>query len=137
MRETCSAIFAWLIVISCVIFGQPLSARITVETGNDLLSECDNTGTDMIFCSGRLNGFMLGLEMAGQDKQVFCRPPSTNVGQAGDIVMKYVKDHPDRRHADWRILSVLAFNDAWPCVGGPSVIWEPETSTIRLAPQKQ
>jgi len=44
-----------------------------------------------------------------------CPPPSHNVGQAADIIKKYLETNPERRHEGAAYLSYFALLQAWPC----------------------
>lgn len=49
------------------------------------------------------------------DRQRFCTPDNVTNGQMEDIVVKYLKDHPDERHMLAAILVVKAMTKAFPC----------------------
>ena len=44
-----------------------------------------------------------------------CIPPSSNASQSTRVVLKFLDDHPERMHEDFRELALEAFHQAWPC----------------------
>jgi hypothetical protein len=46
---------------------------------------------------------------------LFCPPNDITVGQAADIVFKYLDSHPEIRNIQANFLVVKAMTDAYPC----------------------
>ena len=44
-----------------------------------------------------------------------CIPPKVTNGQSGDVLIKYLRDHPEERHKSVGVLACRAFKEAWPC----------------------
>lgn len=130
---------ARLAAVLAVSISHPAVAQGQDSTGNSLYADCTNGPASAIgFCYGRVQGFMLGWEMASGETSanVFCRPAGTTMGQTGDIIVKYLREHPEQRHADWRPLILLALNQAWPCEGGKTVVWQPPAGIRVLPPHR-
>ena len=49
------------------------------------------------------------------ERQLFCPDPSMENGQIVDVVVKYLKDHPENRHSDAAILVAVALMKTFPC----------------------
>ena len=98
----------------------------TNATGAAMLTSCGDTapGLDQIGClsflQGFITGFTAGVDLeAGATKQkplrLFCLPEGNSLGQNMLVVMKWLKDHPERLHEDARIAIVLALENAFSC----------------------
>ena len=44
-----------------------------------------------------------------------CIPNSSNAAQSARVVVKFLDEHPERMHEDFRALALEAFHQAWPC----------------------
>jgi len=44
-----------------------------------------------------------------------CIPQKVTNGQMGDVLIKYLQDHPEKRHNDVGVLAWRAFRKAFPC----------------------
>ena len=44
-----------------------------------------------------------------------CVPSEVTIGQAIDVIKKYLAEHPDKRHFDANQLTHFALIQAWPC----------------------
>jgi hypothetical protein len=66
--------------------------------------------------AGRCIGVMEGLAVLGP-LNVFCAPDTTSTSQWMRVVLKFIKDRPERMHQDFRVLAVEALKEAWPCSG--------------------
>ena len=120
--------------------GQPLPRQEAQEgqTANELLRDCTYTvrlldGDSRLtpeetwsafHCSGYLSGFLDGYVLgAGFDKlalgsshPLFCLPDGGIAGDQDDrIVVKWLREHPERLHEPARILVMIALREAFPC----------------------
>jgi Rap1a immunity proteins len=95
-----------------------------IRNGNGLLEACgsDEGGLDSGLCVGYIEGATDGLDVANDVLErrygvprPFCVPAGATVGQRHDIVVKYLKDNPDKRHNESALLIGLALHEAWPC----------------------
>lgn len=98
----------------------PSAARADDYTGNKILSDCDtNSGAwSAGACFGRivavLNTFDLITETSGKSPIICARPNVTN-GQMVDIVVAWLKRHPEKRDLDYTVVTIAAAVDAFPC----------------------
>lgn len=124
------------LAITVAALGAPAFAQ-PANSGQENVPDmrCDtNAGAAVyLFCAGRINGFIFGHELsANPETQSICRPKNTTVLQAADIYRAYFIKHPDRQQADWRVLTALALNEAWPCPNGRRWEWDARTQDAKL-----
>ncbi len=113
MKFFLSALF--LLLVSASANAQ----RVSTTTGNDLLESCESKGNfEQAFCLGYITGVT---DIEGLDSAVYperrrsCVPENVTNGQARDVVVKYLKDHPEERHLQAAILVAKAMGQAFPC----------------------
>lgn len=87
--------------------------------GNDLLRLCTSkVGTsEAEFCSGFILGVRDGVVLAAElrtAKPIFESPIDAKQEQLRDVVVKYLKDHPEERHKPAALLVIFALGDAFP-----------------------
>jgi hypothetical protein len=93
--------------------------RVSTETGNTLLEECESK---TMFDQGRCLGYILGAsdlktmdDLPNQRQHLFCTAPAVINGQIVEVVVKYLKDHPENRHCQASTLVMAALIEAFPC----------------------
>ena len=93
--------------------------RVSTTTGNDLLQLCESKDKfEQAFCIGYVTGIT---DVEGFDSAIYperqrsCIAEKATSGQLSDIVVKYLKDHPEERHLQAAILVVKAMGQAFPC----------------------
>lgn len=99
--------------------------------GNKLLSQC-NTAIQILdgdtlpknayiaaSCLGLVQGITnlnLLYQVDKTNNTFFCLPAGgINNGQAARIVVKYLKEHPEKLHENESVLAIAAFVEAYPC----------------------
>jgi hypothetical protein len=96
------------------------------ENGNDLFQRCNSSlVSDQTFCMGYIVGAadLVGLEQVsnGPDNTILwkfrsvCAPQGVTVQQIKDVVLKYMRDNPERRADSGASLVVQAISQAWVC----------------------
>lgn len=95
----------------------PAWGQADIRTGNGLLSACQSKEPlqqtqCLVYILGALDGASSATQLTAP---VFCAPNGITGGQAKDIVVKWLLEHPSRREmpSAWFITAALA--DAWPC----------------------
>jgi len=88
-------------------------------TGNDWIDVCSSKDkTTKTFCALYFGGLIDGVNINSdifKTEKVFCFPESGTPYQAVDIFVKYLRDHPEERHKDLKVVSTLSMINAFPC----------------------
>jgi Rap1a immunity proteins len=100
-----------LVLVSCSAPPPADTNALALKTGNDLLAVCSDSATGMkMACVGYI------ASAVDSYSATFCPLPATSTrGQARDLVVQYLRDHPEERNGRaigevWQALST-----AWPC----------------------
>jgi hypothetical protein len=65
-------------------------------------------------CQGFVEAVVLvGRHMREADR--FCPPDGVTVGQAINVLVKYLNENADKTHQGGEVLAIAAFGKAWPC----------------------
>jgi Rap1a immunity proteins len=103
----------------------------SLSTGNGLLNFCRDE-SNRLLCTAFINGFHAGAMNASlvismresgsyedykKKYQPYCNPNNVDAEQLLDIVLKYIRDNPQKRHFDSGLLIIVALNQAFPCQG--------------------
>jgi hypothetical protein len=100
-----------LLFVFPFVFAASVSAQASVifQTGNEFLRECEPTPT--AFCLGVAAGYSDMLAVNGQ----ICKQHSVTVAQVKDVIVKFLREHPENRHYSAASLAGVALTDAFPC----------------------
>lgn len=104
-----------LILAGLLMFAGVASA----DTGNQLLQHCDKLEDNLSF--GMCFGYVLGATdaqlgvMVGLKSCLYRIPDQVTNQQAVDIVIKYLKEHPEKRQIVGATLVLKAMSEAFPC----------------------
>src|SRR6266498_1839312 len=74
-------------------------------------------------CTGYLLGVndgVLGALMSVNAAPAWCTPENVTVRQAGLVLVKYIRGHPEQAHIRTAYLAWQAYREAFPCVTTPS-----------------
>jgi hypothetical protein len=109
----------------------PVSAQTL--TGNELLARCKGQLSDRRlannenWCEGFLlgfsNGYIVGLidgapdafQKDGNADRSLCIPENVTIGQARDVIVRFLEQNPAMRHGTAAYLSFTALSQAFPC----------------------
>lgn len=86
--------------------------------GNKLYDLCTAQGHPML--EGACSGYIMGVadDLAGINDVMptaACLPENVTTEQAHDIVVGFLRDHPEKRHFTAEYLVGIALNGAFPC----------------------
>jgi len=83
------------------------------DDGNKLYGYCgaSNSSDDKVFCAG----YVAGISDALQGEKRMCMPVEATVEQAVDVIMNFLRDHPEQRHYTAWSISREALGHAFPC----------------------
>jgi hypothetical protein len=95
-------------------------AHASTVTGNDYAAFCSgpkSKPTDMTYCISYARGLADGFEFwhDADNRAPLCIPNEVTGGQLYEVTLKYIKEHPEKRHLGVSIVMAYAFADAWPC----------------------
>lgn len=98
-------------IIAAALLVISTTASAQFVNGNRLLSNIDGSSSaETSFAMGYIAGVADAL-----DDEWFCLPSRINLGQARDIVRRYLVSNPDIRHMHAGALTGLALQEAFPC----------------------
>jgi len=113
------------IVLIVLFLMLPSLAVADIYNGNMLLEDCnesmktlDNTSKQVSFLNaGTCAGFVLAMLEASPTlaPEKLCLPRDVKVGQAIRVVVKFLKDHPEKLHEVSSELVLNAFLQVFPC----------------------
>lgn len=99
-----------LFIIALLLYSACVSAGF--NDGNALFNACSNDGG--YYKEGQCLGYVTGVFDSFEGVYV-CAPEHVTAGQAKDIVVKYLTEHPEKRHEPAAFLVGSALNDVFPC----------------------
>ena len=107
-----------IVVLGLLVSGQA-SAQEDGSSGNFWLKQCTDEaslGTCLGFIMGIEHGLALGAATWGiREIKIYCTGDEVTNGQRKDIYAKYLRNHPETRHAPAAILYARAMTEAFPC----------------------
>jgi hypothetical protein len=122
---------AWMLALLLCVCVIPLAetqehTSDPSDSGNAFLSLCGNmpdlSPKQSLFQQGQCLGYVVGIDdgwriaydMQSQS-QPYCAPDGVTNGQLMRVLIKFIKDHPEKAHFQTRVLEVESFMDAFPC----------------------
>jgi Rap1a immunity proteins len=122
------AVFA-LVMVAAAPFTHAIEAPDDGDSGNALLALCDdpNRAWRSLECMSYVQGFLAGFnvgatvgERVAKDEVapgsvLLCIPDNVTGRQAKDIVVKYLKSHPESRHEKTGVLIHRAYAELFAC----------------------
>jgi len=116
-----------LIVLTVFII-LTVSTAVNAKTAIELLRDCEHAANlnsrsqkvnrlDAGNCIGFLRGMNATLQLlSGKlDKPYYCVPDSVNTGQTVNVVVNYLRKHPERKSDPDLAVAILALKEAYPC----------------------
>jgi hypothetical protein len=113
-----------LIIFTTSFFLTAFSALASSEdsniyTGNGLSAYCHSPDLNYVnYCHGFINGVVEGILAEGESglsEEHICLPENVTRGQIKEIVLKYLKDNPEKLHRPSFILIFNATRKVFPC----------------------
>ncbi len=101
------------------------------ESGNAFLSLCEDSadsaskqshlqqGECFGYVDGVDDGIRIAYDIMSQPKP-YCLPDGVTHGQMMRVLIKFIKDHPEKAHSQTRVLEIRSFMDAFPCTRSES-----------------
>ena len=122
--KTSGCLLLILLFISVSAIGQQAAApEHFASSGNAFLRVCEATEDTAqnaawhLACTAYVNGVSDGAGIMGERFHQFpyCEPPNAENGQEYRIVVKYIKEHPEKANLQTRVLIVDALIATFPC----------------------
>jgi hypothetical protein len=82
-------------------------------SGNNLYNACQQSPE---FCFGVAAGLVVA-SWTPVRTALSCLPDGVLASQVGDVITKYLREHPEQRHHHSADVLAAAISDAWPCQG--------------------
>jgi hypothetical protein len=109
--------------VLCAMSALSVPMTATAFTGNQLLALCEQPNRmSEGYCIGFISGIDEGFRAAEflyrhlrPDEGHHCRPNGVNAGQLQDIVMRDLRQSPQRRHEPASLLVLDSLRRAFPC----------------------
>lgn len=114
--------------------------RADFESGNGMLEFCSiESDWGQGLCMGRIEGLLAGLATSSVigSPALVCVPKGVTNKQRLDVVVAYLRDHPDRRQTFWSVLALAALSEAWPCPSGFKMYYNPRIGKFDYNQPKQ
>jgi hypothetical protein len=87
--------------------------RVSNVTGTTLLRAC--TGASTTSCDAYVDGFGDAIEEGGRANALACIPRSATGTELRDVLVKFLKDHPEDQHLTAGAIAKKAFGKAYAC----------------------
>lgn len=105
-----------LVLATGLLWGTSVLAQdfMAFESGNELFDVCNARVNDQrqLFCVGYIEGASDALNSQG----TICTPKDITVRQTVDVILNYLRKHPEQRHMAAPVLTGAALVQAFPCV---------------------
>jgi hypothetical protein len=100
------------VYVFAMVFAASVSAQASnvFDTGNELLSMCGSS-QGRPYCLGTAAGYSDMLQTMGET----CADKNVTRGQAADVVIRFLRDHPEVRNRSAPSLARSALKEAFPC----------------------
>jgi hypothetical protein len=99
------------LALLCV--GTAHAQRVSNVRGTTLMKAC--TGTSDAQCDAYVDGFSDAISAGGKDHALACIPIAATGTELRDVLVKFMKDHPEDQHLKASTLASRAFAKAYPC----------------------
>jgi hypothetical protein len=107
----------FVLSLLALAFTLPANAQVLANSaldGNQVLTACTSAKTHD-YCIGYVTGVVDGIFYAEGTKQHICPEPGVLTQQVRDVVINYLKAHPEHRHAGAAGLVFNALYEKFPC----------------------
>src|SRR6266576_416039 len=92
------------------VAAQESPSKYPLDSGNDLLRLCQSTDP---FDRGVCGGYITAVSQMTQIANHGCFPHGMTLEQGKDVVVRYLKDHPESRHRVPATLAARALSEAF------------------------
>jgi len=107
-----------LFVLGSIGTGMAGDTYQSAESGNTLLAKCVGPPELQLVCAGYTTAIydtINFLEANHVMPKRHCFPSGVSRSQLRDVIVHYLQNHPEKRHAGAGALGIEALQEAWPC----------------------
>jgi hypothetical protein len=107
-------LYKYLVLITLALSSTKVAADFNT-VGNVWFEQCK---TNQFICPTYIWGLVDGENLHAQlkaSKPLLCLKPGMSYAQLSDVLMKFLQDHPERRHEDFRNLTLEALAPLLRC----------------------
>ncbi len=101
------------VVLAVLLSGTAQAQRDSNVDGRQLLSVC--TGKLFATCDAYVDGFSDAIVAEGRQHALACIPRASTGTEMRDVLIKFLKDHPEDQHLKAGTLAARAFAKAYAC----------------------
>jgi hypothetical protein len=103
-----------ILAAACLLAaGAAHAQRVSNVKGTTLMKAC--TGASTTACDAYVDGFGDAIEAGGKANALACIPKSATGTELRDVLVHYLKNHPEDQHVDAVTITTKAFAKAYPC----------------------
>ena len=107
-------------ISAAIIVATIAPAKASYMTGNELLEECTGNVGKQMSCLGYIEGVSDSLDLGrANNSRSGCVADGVTAGQLQDVVIRYLRNNPEKRNFDASVLTVIALGEAWNCKSKP------------------
>jgi Rap1a immunity proteins len=108
-------LIAAVAVVTLVGNAEAATEATAAMNGHRLMQGCSSATSKKapwktIYCYGYVRGIADGFISTGA-----CLPPQVNTQQLVEVALRYLRDHPEKRHLGSGGVLIPAWGEAWPC----------------------
>lgn len=99
-----------------VALAAPTHANAGFKTGSVLYDDCQGNNNLKMYCLGYIIGItdmLSALHTMGALEDRPCIPVGVNAGDVRDVVVKFLREHPESRHLTAASLAAIALRSAY------------------------
>ena len=100
-------------LLAVLAAGTAHAQHVSNVTGVTLMKSCTGPKPDQ--CDAYLDGFGDAITAGGKDHALACIPQASTGTELRDVLVKFLKDHPEDQHLKATLLATRAFSKAYPC----------------------
>jgi hypothetical protein len=105
---------AVFLALACLLAaGAAHAQRVSNVKGTTLLKAC--TGPSTTACDAYVDGFGDAISAEGKGSAVACIPIAVTGTELRDVLVSFLKSHPEDQHLKASSLATRAFSKAYPC----------------------
>lgn len=103
----------FVVVGLCLVSGGAMAQRVSNVTGRMLMGAC--TGKSVQACDAYVDGFGDAIVAGGKDRALACIPIRSTGTELRDVLVTYLKAHPEDQSQKASTIAKKAFSKAYAC----------------------